>query len=44
MSLGFTKDGQSLYLMSSIGRDTAAVVEKNLADGKEKGARGQRRG
>jgi dipeptidyl aminopeptidase/acylaminoacyl peptidase len=34
--LGFTKDGQSLYLMSSIGRDTAAVVEKSLADGKEK--------
>jgi dipeptidyl aminopeptidase/acylaminoacyl peptidase len=35
-ALGFTKDGQSLYLMSSIGRDTAAVVEKSLADGKEK--------
>ena len=35
-ALGFTKDSQSLYLMSSIGRDTAAVVEKNLADGKEK--------
>jgi dipeptidyl aminopeptidase/acylaminoacyl peptidase len=34
--LGFTKDGQSLYLMSSIGRDTAAVVEKRLGDGKEK--------
>jgi dipeptidyl aminopeptidase/acylaminoacyl peptidase len=34
--LGFTKDGQSLYLMSSIGRDTTAVVEKSLADGKEK--------
>jgi dienelactone hydrolase len=34
--LDFTKDGQSLYLMSSIGRDTAAVVEKNVADGKEK--------
>ncbi len=35
-ALDFTKDGQSLYLMSSIGRDTAAVVEKNLADGQEK--------
>jgi dipeptidyl aminopeptidase/acylaminoacyl peptidase len=35
-ALSFTKDGQSLYLMSSIGRDTAAVVEKNLADGNEK--------
>ena len=35
-ALGFTQDGQSLYLMSSLGRDTAAVVEKNLADGKEK--------
>lgn len=34
-ALGFTKDGQSLYLMSSLARDTAAVVEKNLADGKE---------
>jgi dipeptidyl aminopeptidase/acylaminoacyl peptidase len=34
--LGFAKDGQSLYLMSSIGRDTAAVVEKSLADGTEK--------
>ncbi len=34
--LGFTKDGRSLYLMSSIGRDTAAVVEKSLADGREK--------
>ena len=34
--LGFTKDGQSLHLMSSIGRDTAAVVEKSLADAKEK--------
>jgi dipeptidyl aminopeptidase/acylaminoacyl peptidase len=35
-ALDFNKDGQSLYLMSSIGRDTAAVVEKNVADGKEK--------
>ena len=35
-ALDFTKDGQSLYLMSSIGRDTAAVVERSLADGKEK--------
>jgi dipeptidyl aminopeptidase/acylaminoacyl peptidase len=35
-ALDFTKDGQSLYLMSSIGRDTAAVVEKSFADGKEK--------
>jgi dipeptidyl aminopeptidase/acylaminoacyl peptidase len=35
-ALDFTKDGQSLYLMSSIGRDTAAVAEKSLADGKEK--------
>ena len=34
--LEFTQDGQSLYLRSSIGRDTAAVVEKSLADGKEK--------
>jgi dipeptidyl aminopeptidase/acylaminoacyl peptidase len=35
-ALDFTKDGQSLYLISSIGRDTAAVVERSLADGKEK--------
>jgi dipeptidyl aminopeptidase/acylaminoacyl peptidase len=35
-ALEFTQDGQSLYLRSSIGRDTAAVVEKNVADGKEK--------
>jgi dipeptidyl aminopeptidase/acylaminoacyl peptidase len=35
-ALGFTKDGESLYLMSSIGRDTAAVVEKNVVDEKEK--------
>jgi dipeptidyl aminopeptidase/acylaminoacyl peptidase len=34
--LDFTKDGQSLYLNSSVGRDTAAVVEKSLADGTEK--------
>jgi dipeptidyl aminopeptidase/acylaminoacyl peptidase len=34
--LNFKKDGQSVYLQSSIGRDTAAVVQKSLADGKEK--------
>jgi len=35
-ALSFTKDGQSLYLLSSIGRDTAAVVQQNLADHAEK--------
>jgi hypothetical protein len=35
-ALGFTADGQSLYLISSIGRDTAAVVEKEIATGAEK--------
>jgi dipeptidyl aminopeptidase/acylaminoacyl peptidase len=35
-ALGFNQDGGSIYLMSSIGRDTAVVVEKNIADGKEK--------
>jgi dipeptidyl aminopeptidase/acylaminoacyl peptidase len=35
-ALSFTLDGQSLYLKSSIGRDTAAVVEKNIATGAEK--------
>ncbi len=34
--LSFTSDGQSLYLKSSIGRDTAAVVEKNIQTGAEK--------
>src|SRR6185295_11020459 len=35
-ALGFTADGQSLYLKSSVGRDTAAVIEKKIADGTEK--------
>jgi hypothetical protein len=35
-ALGFTADGESLYLKSSIGRDTAAVVQKNIASGEEK--------
>ncbi len=35
-SLGFSADGQSLFLTSSLGRDTAAVVEKNIATGAEK--------
>jgi dipeptidyl aminopeptidase/acylaminoacyl peptidase len=34
--VSFTGDGQGAYLISSIGRDTAAVVEKNLATGAEK--------
>jgi dipeptidyl aminopeptidase/acylaminoacyl peptidase len=34
--LGFTADGQSLYLISSIGRDTAALVQKDIASGAEK--------
>jgi dipeptidyl aminopeptidase/acylaminoacyl peptidase len=34
--LDFTADGKSAFLMSSIGRDTAAVVEKNIANGAEK--------
>jgi dipeptidyl aminopeptidase/acylaminoacyl peptidase len=35
-TLSFTADGQSLYLLSSVGRDTAAVVEKNVNTGEEK--------
>ncbi len=35
-AIDFTADGQSLFLKSSIGRDTAAVVEKNIATGAEK--------
>ncbi len=34
--LGFTADGQSLHLKSSLGRDTAAVVQRNIAGGAEK--------
>jgi dipeptidyl aminopeptidase/acylaminoacyl peptidase len=32
----FTADGKSVILVSSIGRDTAAVVERNVATGAEK--------
>jgi dipeptidyl aminopeptidase/acylaminoacyl peptidase len=35
-ALSFTADGSSLYLISSMGRNTAAVVEKNIATGTEK--------
>jgi dipeptidyl aminopeptidase/acylaminoacyl peptidase len=35
-AVGFTADGQSVYLTSSLGRDTAAVVERNVATGEEK--------
>jgi dipeptidyl aminopeptidase/acylaminoacyl peptidase len=35
-AIGFTRDGKSLYLKSSIGRDTAAVVEREIATGAEK--------
>ena len=35
-ALGFTGDGKSVYLLSSIGRDTAAVIEKSLIDDSEK--------
>ncbi len=34
--LSFTPDGKSLYLKSSIGRDTAAVIEKNIETEAEK--------
>jgi dipeptidyl aminopeptidase/acylaminoacyl peptidase len=32
----FTLDGKSVILLSSVGRDTAAIVEKNIATGVEK--------
>jgi len=35
-AIGFSADGKSLYLTSSVGRDTAAVVEKDLSTGAEK--------
>lgn len=35
-AIGFTRDGKSLYLKSSIGRDTAAVVEREIVSGNEK--------
>lgn len=34
-AVGFSADGKSVYLNSSIGRDTAAVILKNLDDGSE---------
>jgi dipeptidyl aminopeptidase/acylaminoacyl peptidase len=33
--LDFTADGESLYLKSSLGRDTAALIKKNIASGAE---------
>jgi dipeptidyl aminopeptidase/acylaminoacyl peptidase len=33
--LDFTADGKAAYLLSSIGRDTAAVLKKDIATGKE---------
>src|SRR6267154_2281609 len=35
-AIGFTADGKSLYITSSAGRDTAAVVQKEIATGVEK--------
>ena len=35
-AISFTADGKALYLNSSIGRDTAAVVEKDIATGTER--------
>jgi dipeptidyl aminopeptidase/acylaminoacyl peptidase len=34
--IDFTADGKSVFLKSSIGKDTARLVERNLATGKEK--------
>jgi dipeptidyl aminopeptidase/acylaminoacyl peptidase len=34
-ALDFTVDGKSLYLRSAVGRDTTALVMKNIATGKE---------
>jgi dipeptidyl aminopeptidase/acylaminoacyl peptidase len=34
--VGFTKDGNGITLVSSIGSDTARVVERNIATGKER--------
>jgi len=35
-ALEFTKDGKSLYIESSIGSDTARILERNIATGAEK--------
>jgi dipeptidyl aminopeptidase/acylaminoacyl peptidase len=35
-AIGFTADGKSLYVTSSVGRDTASVVQKDIATGTEK--------
>ncbi len=34
--IDFSADGKSLFIQSSVGRDTSAVIEKNLATGEEK--------
>ena len=34
--LAFTADGKSAFLLSSLGSDTARVIEKNIATGEEK--------
>jgi dipeptidyl aminopeptidase/acylaminoacyl peptidase len=34
-TVGFSKDGQSVYLSSSIGRNTAAVTRRNVSTGSE---------
>jgi dipeptidyl aminopeptidase/acylaminoacyl peptidase len=34
--IGVAPDGKSLYMESSLGRDTAAVIARNIADGSEK--------
>jgi dipeptidyl aminopeptidase/acylaminoacyl peptidase len=33
--LGFTADGESIHLSSSLGRDTAAIIRKHMASGAE---------
>ncbi len=35
-SLDFTKDGKSVFIESSLGSDTARVLERNLASGEER--------
>ncbi len=34
--IDFTADGQSVFITSSVDRDTAAVIEKNIATGQER--------
>lgn len=35
-AVGFSPDGAAVYLNSSLNRDTSAIIQRNIADGKER--------